>query len=90
MYQSDFIEGEEGQEGGNQVGSSGRRRRKRSTVKRTLRNKRQDEQPTEVDMSENRTLVKFLACTHTDICLIWTIQNSERTHTIYSFLHISF
>lgn len=56
-YQNDIAEDEEGQEGGNQVGSGGRRRRKRSTVKRTLRNKRQDEQPTELDMSENRTLV---------------------------------
>ena len=59
MYQDDVIEGEEGQQGENQVGSSGRRRRKRSTVKRTLRKKRQDEQPTELDMSENRTLVRI-------------------------------
>ena len=57
--EGDFIdEGDE--EGGDPtVGMGTGRRKKRSTVKRTLRNKRQ-EIPTEQGLSENITLVSSL------------------------------
>ena len=55
--EGDLSDNQEGQEGGDPTVSMGSgRRRKRSTVKRTLRNKRQ-EAPAEQDLTEHRSLV---------------------------------
>ena len=57
MLEDDVGNDPEGQEGGDPTVSMGSgRRRKRSTVKRTLRNKRQ-EAPSEQDLTELRSLV---------------------------------
>ena len=49
------------------------RRKKRSTVKRTLRNKRQNEVPTEQDLSQNITVVSLAiaACQYVFMLHIW-------------------
>ena len=65
--EGDGSDEENQQEGGDPtVGMGTGRRKKRSTVKRTLRNKRQ-ETPTEQGLSENVTLVSNL---HKDVALM--------------------
>ena len=67
--EGEFIaEGDE--EGGDPTVTMGTgRRKRRSTVKRTLRNKRQ-ETPTEQGLSENITLVSTQELMHTTVTII--------------------
>ena len=59
--EGDLNDNQDSQEGGDQTQPMGsRRRRKRSTIKRTLRNKRQDVAAPDKDLSENITFVSLM------------------------------